>query len=82
MRAALPELRLDSAGRFEGTAWITWRSFGWDPTARLRVAGEVNGMDMALTVTYTSKRYTDPEPEHYTLRLGATPDFSGIGCLL
>jgi hypothetical protein len=81
MKASLPELSLDAAGHFEGTARNTWVSFGFDPAARLHVSGDVTGADMTMAVTYVSRRYTALEPEGYTLRLGAAPDFSGYGCL-
>lgn len=81
MRAVLPELTVDSTGHFEGTAGITWVSFGSDPTAAVLIAGDAHGADMTLTVTYTSRTYTDPEPDRYGLRLGAPGDFYGIGCL-
>ena len=82
MNALLPPLRLDAGGHFDGSARITRVSFGGlDPQATLHIAGEVTGGEMTLTVTYVSPTFTDPEPERYSLRLGAPPDFSGIGCL-
>jgi hypothetical protein len=77
MKAALPELGLDAAGHFEGTAQVT----SGRPWTSVHVSGEIDGANMMMAVTYIVPNYPSPEPEHYALRRSATPDFSKWGCL-
>lgn len=82
LRAAVAApLMLDSTGRFQDTARVTWRSFaGGRPDHRLLLRGEVQGSLMTLTVRHVVDEQVS-DPRDYRLYQGADPDFSGLGCL-
>ena len=80
MSAKLPRPTLDASGHFEEIASITWVSWAGYSPAGLRVTGDVNGFDMSLTIAYVSPP-SFAQPQHYTLRRGAPPDFSDVACL-
>jgi hypothetical protein len=72
---------VDSAGNFQDTARVTWRSFaGGDRDHRVLLRGEVQGSLMTLTVRHAVDEQVS-DPLDYTLHRGVDPDFSGLGCL-
>jgi len=84
--AVAPELPLDGSGRFEGTARVTAVSWAGPAPTVLRLSGTVEGGVMTLSVAsvwppHGAQTDTIIGRQSYTLRRGASADFSGFGCL-
>jgi len=85
-QAVAPELPIDGAGRFEGTADVTAVSWAGPRPSILRLSGKVDNGVMTLSVAAVwppqgAQRDTMTTHESFTLRRGASPDFSGWACL-
>jgi hypothetical protein len=85
--AVAPVLLLDGSGHFEGAAQVTGVSWAGPAPTLLRLSGNVeNGVTMTLSVAtvwapHGAQTDTLISNASYTLVRGATPDFSGWGCL-
>ena len=78
LKAIAPELGVDAAGHFEGTAQIIGGIYRGTGTS-LPISGDVLGARMVIAVTYVYPGYAPPSPQLYSLRLGAPSD---LGCTL